>query len=188
MGRVKKGRKPSAPEAAELTAIQSNLGFSYLHAIVSRVGGSCAGTPPTADNMGIDVSLTFQGEFSPKPVYRTISINGQLKTTRQVLRESKGRISYSLDSKQYNKYIQPSRVDFLLLLFVLPEDSEKWLELTPQELILRKCCYWTSLKGAPPSAGANVTVYFLEKNLFDVDQLRAILAKLSTGERLYYEP
>lgn len=184
---MKKKKGTSGSNKAELDKIQSNLGFSYLHAVVSRAGGSCNRTDQTADNMGIDVYLTFEGNFSPKPVLRTITISGQLKTTRQVLSTSNGRICYSLDAKQYNKYIQRSNVDFLLFLFVVPENVETWLEFTPQELILRKCCYWTSLKGALPSVGSDVTVYFPEKNLFNVEQLRKILAKLSKGEELKYD-
>jgi len=98
MSGAKKRQKASSPDTAELTAIQSNLGFSYLHAVVSRAGGSCEETHRTADNMGIDIRLEFQGIFSPTPIFRSISIIGQLKTTRQVLRESAGRISYPLDS------------------------------------------------------------------------------------------
>ena len=188
---MKKGRHTSGSNKADLDTIQSNLGFSYLHAVVSYVGGSCIRTDQTADNMGVDVALTFQGDFSPKSIIRTITITGQLKTTRQVLHEFKGRISYSLDSKQYAKYTQRSNVDFLLFLFVLPpKDQKSWLELTPQELILRKCCYWTSLIGAPPLIGGqdNMTVYFPEKNLVNTEQLRSILATLSKGEKLKYEP
>jgi hypothetical protein len=137
--------------------------------------------------MGVDVYLTFEGDFSPKPVLRVITIAGQLKTTRQALRVSGGRISYSLDAKQYSKYIQQSNADFLLFLFVVPENVETWLEFTPQELILRKCCYWTSLKGAAPPVGDNVTVYFPEKNIFNVEQLRKILAEISKGKELKYD-
>ena len=183
-------KRPKASDAnkVELDTIQSNLSFSYLHAVVSSVGGSCMRTDQVADNMGIDVTLMFQGKFSPRPVLRSIPIIGQLKSCRQSLRVVDGRIGYSLGSEQYRKYTLRSSAEFLLFLFIVPENPETWLELTPQELILRKCCHWTSLNGAPPSAGNNVTVYFPAKNLFNVVQLRKILETLSKGERLRYEP
>jgi len=114
-------KKASRSNKKELDTIQSNLSFSYLHAVVSRVGGSCESTGRTADNMGIDVTLMFQGQFSPKLVYQTIPIIGQLKSTRQPLRIANGKISYSLCSKQYRKYTQSSTTEFLLFLFALPE-------------------------------------------------------------------
>jgi hypothetical protein len=172
----------------KLDTIQSNLSFSYLHAVVSGIGGSCVRLDQTADNMGIDVILTFRGDFSSEPTFRKISISVQLKSTRQILTVSKGRISYPLNAKQYNKYLQKSTTEFLFVLFVLPEDQKMWLELSPQELILRKCCYWTSLNGASPSTADNVTVHFPEQNLFNGEQLQKILAILSEGGRLKYEP
>ena len=184
---MEKVKKTSRSNKKELDTIQSNLSFSYLHAVVSRVGGSCESTGRTADNMGIDVTLMFQGQFSPRPVYQTIPIIGQLKSTRQPLHIVNGKISYSLCSKQYRKYTQSSTTEFLLFLFALPENPESWLQLTPQELILRKCCYWTSLAGAPPAIEESITIHIPEKNLFNVEQLRQILEMLSKGNRLKYD-
>lgn len=50
--------------------IKSNLSFSYIHAVASRLGGSCQPTDKTADNMGVDARLTFQGDFSAKSIIK----------------------------------------------------------------------------------------------------------------------
>ena len=185
---MKKGQRiPQKPGKAELDKIQSNLSYSYLHAVVSRAGGACDSPGQTADGMGMDAVLNFVGQFSPKPTFRKISITVQLKSTRQTLRLINGRFSYAVKSEQYRKYTELSPTEFLLVLFVLPDDPGEWLKLTPQELTLKKCCYWTSLNEAPPWSGSDVTVHIPEKNLFNVEQLHQILAKLSIGERLKYE-
>jgi len=128
--------------------------------------------------------MHFKGNYSPKPIYGRVDIDVQLKSTRQTLPVVNGKISYPIESEQYRKYTLTSPTEFLLILFVLPDDSTEWLELTPDELILRKCCYWTSLNEAPPWTGSDVTVRIPEKNLFNVEQLLKIVTKLSEGERL----
>ena len=138
--------------------------------------------------MGIDAILHFKGKFSSKQIFWKFPIDVQVKSTRQTLPVVNGKISYSIKSEQYRKYTEPSLAEFLLVLFVLPDDPTEWLELTPDELILRKCCYWISLKDAPPWTGSDVTVRIPEKNLFNVEQLHKIVIKLSEGERLKYEP
>ena len=178
----------SSRDKAELDKIQSNLSYSYLHAVVSRAGGACDSLGQTADGMGIDAVLKFKGKFSPKQIYGRVDIDAQLKSTRQILPVVNGKISCPIESEQYRNYTLTSTTEFLLILFVLPTDPAEWLELTPDELILRKCCYWTSLNEAPPWTGSDVTVRIPEKNLFNVEQLHKIVTKLSEGERLKYEP
>ena len=184
---MKKKQKLPSRSKAELDEIQSNLSYSYVHAVVSRAGGACQETSRSADKMGIDVVLNFKGSFSPKQDFGKILVTSQLKSTRQTLPVVNGKISYSIKSEQYRKYIESSPVEFLFILFILPDDPAEWLELTPEELILRRCCYWTSLRGAPAWTGNDVTVRIPQNNLFNVEQLHQILAKLSKGERLNYE-
>jgi len=178
----------SSRDKAELDKIQSNLSYSYLHAVVSRAGGACALSVPTADGMGVDATLHFKSNYVPKQIYGRVDIDVQLKSTRQILPVVNGKISCPIESEQYRKYTLTSTSEFLLILFVLPTDPAEWLALTPQELTLKKCCYWTSLNEAPLWTGSDVTVRIPEKNLFNVEQLHKIITKISEGERLKYEP
>ncbi len=173
--------------ANELNTIQSNLSFSYVHAVVSRLGGACSLLGKTEDDMGIDATLTFTGNYSRKPVFTQISINIQLKSSRQILTVADGKISYPLTAAQYQKYTQRSTTEFLFILFCVPEHPEQWLSLSENELILRKCAYWTSLNDAPPCTGGGMTIHIPKKNLFSVENVRNdILATLSKAQRLKY--
>ena len=171
---------------AELDSIQMNLSFSYLHAVVSKAGGGCVQTGKTEDDMGIDAKISFKGEFSRKPLYSAFNIDVQLKSSRQKLAESDENISYSLKKKQYDKYTSRSSHESILVLFCLPDAPELWLAHSEEELILRKCAYWTSLKGAPPCKNDSITIHFPKRNVFDVEHLHQILAVLSKGKGLSY--
>jgi hypothetical protein len=168
----------------ELNKIQSNLSFSYLHAVVSRAGGSCERTHDDADGMGIDARLTFEGNGKVK----VIDINVQLKSTRKQLSLNNGKYSFPLNADEYKKYTQTSITPFLFVLFCLPENCDDWLTLTEEQLVLRKCSYWTSLIGAEScERNQGRTIYVPEKNVFSVQQLEKIVQILSNGEMIYYE-
>ncbi|MDR2117151.1 MAG: DUF4365 domain-containing protein [Planctomycetaceae bacterium] len=167
----------------ELNKIQSNLSFSYLHAVVSRAGGICEQTNRDADNMGIDARLTFSG----KKKIKIIDINVQLKSIRQKPIIVDNKIHYSLTAKQFDKYTQKSTTPFLFILFHVPDNPKDWLSLSENELILKKCSYWTSLTGAPPCEGNSTTIFIPTKNLFSVEQLQTLINKLSEEKELRYE-
>jgi hypothetical protein len=172
----------------ELDTIQQNLSYSYLHAVVSRAGGGCVEATKTVDDMGIDVLAEFNVPSSSKKVkFTSISLRVQLKSTRRELKPLSGKVSFSLPVAQYEKYRQPSTTELLFVLFSLPEDPKEWLSLTPDEMILRKCAYWTGLVGAPSASGQSTTIHIPANNLFTVEQLQQnILKPLSEGMRLHY--
>lgn len=76
---------------------------------------------------------------------------------------------------------------------LLPEEEmyDSWLELSPEQLVVKKCMYWTTLRNAPALAEERktTTVHFPKKNLFSPEGLRNdILKPLSEGKDLNYEP
>ena len=172
----------------ELDTIQQNLSYSYLHAVVSRAGGGCVEATKTIDDMGIDVLTEFEiSTASKKAMFTSISLRVQLKSTRRPLKPHTGKVGYPLPVARYEKYRQPSTTELLFVLFSLPEDPKEWLSLTPDEMILRRCAYWTGLVGAPPATGQSTTIHIPANNLLTVEQLQQnILKPLSEGMRLNY--
>ncbi|MDR1923796.1 MAG: DUF4365 domain-containing protein [Planctomycetaceae bacterium] len=172
----------------ELNIIQENLSFSYLHAVSSRAGGSCIEVGRNSDNNGVDAHLKFFGKFSDKKNSLTqIDINVQLKSKRHKLIIADNKISFPLSVEQYNKYIRKSTTPFLFVLFHVSDDVQQWLTLSTDELILRKCAYWTGLYGASARSGQKTTLHIPKKNILSVEQLKNIVRKISEGEKLNYE-
>lgn len=92
---------------------------------------------------------------------------------------------FSLPVKNYNDLRGETLVPRALVVLHLPADSRNWLEQTEDELISRRCAYWVSLQGLPdPDNRQNVTVWLPRKNLFSVENLQAIMERLSRREPL----
>jgi hypothetical protein len=74
------------------------------------------------------------------------------------------------------------------VVLFLPADPAEWLTLDSDALILRKCAYWASLRGAKPSANATAQTVYLPKNQrFDVDGLLALMTRLSHNDIPRYQ-
>ena len=113
----------------------------------------------------------------------------QLKATihEQTLKD--GKLSYFLDGvERYNKLrketVTPPRI--LVVLF-LPSDCDEWLRWSKDELAMRKCAWWVSLRGAAATDNeTGQTVYLPEDQPFHSDGLREIMTRLSRQEELNY--
>jgi len=171
--------------------IQAQLSYSYVHAVLSRVGCEVKEMPRLADNMGIDVMLKVMGKFSRRALKTDFTIGLQLKSTRQKIHVGKnGLISFSkLNQKTYDLFRSPYRPHpYLVVLFHLPEDKDTWLEVTPDHMILRKCAYWVDLYGAPASKAKTPTIYLPVNNLFTHDQFEnIILRRYAEDQEVVYE-
>ena len=168
--------------------IESELSYAYLHAVASDVGAGCRVGSRHDDNAGVDAHLTAWGPFGG---YRTeIDLNVQLKATIEEPLESNGTLPYFLKGiKRYDDLrCETVATPRILVVLFLPRDRASWLTLTADALILRKCAYWVSLRGAGASSNASgETVYLPKTQLFDQANLRALLVQLSYSQMPRYE-
>lgn len=67
----------------------------------------------------------------------------------------------------------------------MPEDPERWLSCSEEALVLRRAGYWTALRGLPSSSNtSSVRVRLPRSQVFDVDNVRALLARISRQEEI----
>jgi len=87
-------------------------------------------------------------------------------------------VLWSMKSKAYNKLAGRGRgaVPAILILMCLPEDENCWMDFSEDALVLRKCCYYTTVTG-PVLENENSThqVRFPRSNLLNVASLTSIL-------------
>lgn len=68
----------------------------------------------------------------------------------------------------------------ILVVLFLPADAQKWLTHSEDELVLRKCAYWQSLRRAPATGNSSgVTVYLPKVQRFTPEALTEIASRLS---------
>jgi hypothetical protein len=167
-----------------LNRTKENLSFSYVHAVASRLGFSCQ--KDDSDEDGVDLKIKAQGDVVSNPLSPYPEINVQLKsTTVNQVGIRNGNIFYALDVKNYNELIMETAVKRILILYLLPEDEQTWLEHTNDCLINRKCAYWKSFVGEISSDNVSTkTVDIPLCNVFSPDNLLEIMKKISMKEAL----
>ncbi len=127
------------------------------------------------------MNLTI-GDKGPKNTVRSPRIDVQLKCT-QGEPALTDQLPYALKVKNYRelRYLDYMVPRILIVLWV-PDDTSAWLTHSEQELVLRRCAWWVSLRGHPATSNTtSVTVRLPRENLFHVDALRSMLDRVGAG-------
>jgi Domain of unknown function (DUF4365) len=95
-------------------------------------------------------------------------------------------IRYPLEVKNYEELrLENPFVPRILIIILVPDSQEDWLHQSQQELSLRYCGYWASLRGLPPTQNQNtVTVQIPTQNIFNKDALKSLMQSIESGELL----
>ncbi len=162
--------------------IESELSYAYLHAVASHAGMACGVASRHEDNNGIDATLTAWGPFQSGGYLTEVTIKVQLKATIAVPVDDGTNLSYFL--KGINRYDDlrtetVSNARILIVMF-LPPDAQEWLDHSTEQLALRRCAYWQSLRGAPSTSnGSGATVRLPKNQMFTVQALKGLATRLS---------
>lgn len=160
----------------ELNQQKELLSKAYVRAIAA-VGGFSV-SQPEVDDDSIDLKIVARGGegvvFSPE-------LNLQLKCTSRDVLDGEF-IRYPVRIKNYRDLIINSQVPRLLVVVLVPENLENWLQQSEDEMCMRYCAYSVSLRGQPERLNtANVTVELSRSNQFTVEALKSIMQRLSQG-------
>ena len=162
--------------------IESELSYAYLHAVASKAGMACSVGSRHEDNNGVDATLTAWGPFNNGGYLTEVDIKVQLKATIATPADDGTNLSYFLSGvNRYNDLRTPTvDVARILVVLFLPADAQEWLNHSEDELALRKCAYWHSLRGAPATGnGSGATVYLPKVQMFTPLALTEIATRLS---------
>lgn len=96
-----------------------------------------------------------------------------------------GKIYYKLKVGNYNKLVKKRATPTILILLIMPDGIDQWLEHSTEYLKLRKCAYWVSLLGKEPSINSTtVTVEIPCSNALSAEELKDIMIKVAKEECL----
>ena len=151
------------------------LSRSYVDAIAAYIGAQI--TEPYIDNDSVDG--TFHSSAGNRP-----RIDFQLKST-YAHQFSGQTLSYPLPVKNYNDLIQDRLTPIILILLVMPDAEDQWLDHGEEELLIRNCAYWTSLAGKPVTDNVStVSVNFDKASALSPEELQRLLSEVSNGNVL----
>jgi Domain of unknown function (DUF4365) len=131
------------------------------------------------DDDSIDLTLCS------KMLGRRPSVDVQLKCTGQDIFEEDV-LKFFLDKGNYDDLrLEDVLVPRILIVVTVPADLEDWLEHSEEQLVIRKCGYWVSLRGLPPTPNSSgLTVSLPRTNMFTPETLTTIMQKIHNEESL----
>ncbi|MBI1915345.1 MAG: DUF4365 domain-containing protein [Planctomycetes bacterium] len=158
---------------------QEALCRAYVQAVAALAGVSSS--VPTPD-YGIDLSLRSIDEIGNQHQDAGVQLDLQLRsTTRATIADAQ--VSYDLDARTYEFLRAASLVPRILVVLALPDEESRWLSQSLEELILRRCAYWYSLRGAvPTTATSSVRVAIPRARVFSVEAVQGMMHRLAEGE------
>ena len=166
----------------EINLQKEEFSYAYVRAVATVAGCVCERTTAPLDRLGIDLILT--GLKSPQLENFPI-LYAQVKcTSRDIVNDDL--VRFPLSVKNYNELRRINRYPpIILIVVVVPEKVEDWLQQSEASLCLQYSGYWLSLAGAVATENKdNITVSIPRKNVFTANSLELIMQQILTGERL----
>ena len=152
---------------------QEALSRAYAHAVAARGGYMTA--VYTEDRDGVDLRIQAGGAMRP-------ALDLQLKATVNLIDSNDGYYRFPLKRRNYDLLRMDTQTPRLLVVLDLPKDEHQWMTITEDELVLRHRAYWLNLKGWDETTNrTSVTVRIPERNIFDVEGLRALMEQSREG-------
>ncbi len=148
------------------------LSSAYVGAIAAHAGYVVSNGNYDRDS----IDLVIEAGAAMRP-----NIGVQLKATAKVAANTTG-FSFPLPVKNYNDLRIVTQAPRILVVFAMPKTETSWLNHKPQRLILKRCAYWTSLLGMPPTTNTDtVSVPIDTAKVFDCLTLSALMEKSRNG-------
>ncbi|MGB7444182.1 MAG: DUF4365 domain-containing protein [Coleofasciculaceae cyanobacterium] len=150
---------------------------TYLQAITTVAGYSLY--KPSVDDDSVDWGIAAKGIMGR---IRAPRLELQLKSTARELLED-NYLRYPLKLKNYDDLrLADFAIPRILVILVLPEHLTDWLQQSEEELCIRYCAYWVSLRGLPETPNTTtVTISLSRTNQFTVAALQLIMQRISQG-------
>lgn len=169
-------------DGTHISLRQEEFSYAYIKSIASVAGYSAESKTRIMDNAGLDISIEVPGEIYD---FLSPAIDAQVKcTSRDVVKN--GIISYSLDSRTYNRlaHQNPSKPQILIIVLV-PKDLSSWMSHGIKKsrvlTMLRASAYWKSLKGEELATKKTKTVKVPVEQRFTSEVLQDLMSEAAKG-------
>lgn len=164
-----------------------DMSVAYLRALCAANGYTLKGEEH--DNDGVDITVKCKGRPSEDCVKVSPTLDVQLKSSSSpnlITLNEDGSITYKLEVKNYNTLIDSNRITpIILIVLLMNEDEDNWIEQTLDYLKLTKCAYWISLKGREYSDNAGrKTIVIPSDHVLTKECLRELMIKVAKEEEL----
>jgi hypothetical protein len=158
----------------DLNLQKEQFSIAYLRAVAATAG--FAVSPPGVDDDSVDYTIAVRGGSG---TIRSPRLDIQLKCTAAPLAAGAD-LRYALKKKNCDDLRGDAfMVPRLLIVVRVPELTQDWLRQSENELAMRHCGYWVSLRGKPDMTNeTTVTVSVPRSNVLTVDALRELMRRI----------
>lgn len=148
---------------------------AYVHAVTAVAGYSTYA--PSVDDDSIDLGVAEAGGSG---TLKSPRLELQLKCTSGDDGEG-ATLAFPLKRKNYDDLRSDVLVPRILVVVAVPgDDISDWLQHSDEQMVLKRCGWWVSLLGQPPSDNeVSVTVHLPRANAFSPDALRAMMGRVA---------
>jgi hypothetical protein len=169
---------------------QEQLSLAVLYATCAKAGFAFKITGRIQDNWGWDAEADVYEKLDPSATLWDFKLKFQLKATRQQLTFANRRYSFPMEVPHYNRLRRAAGSDAptYLVIFLMPANESERVDCTPDQLVLRRCLRWVSLRGAGDTTQGTITVYLPESHVLTPDALRKLARTRSVEQWIEYNP
>ncbi|MBF0439330.1 MAG: DUF4365 domain-containing protein [Magnetococcales bacterium] len=164
----------------DLNAQKEKFSEAYVRAVAATAGFGIG--QPEIDDDSVDLTIYGRGRNGKN---RSPRLDIQLKCTAKTETiDEKDFFSFKLKIKNYNDLIGEDFLTPRLLIVVrVPEEPIDWTTSTEEELLLRHCGYWISLRDHPATDNTcSVTLKIPREQIFSVNALKTLMTRIGNGD------
>jgi hypothetical protein len=161
----------------DLNLQKEQFSNAYVRAVAAAAGFQVY--KPEVDIDKIDWIVAAPG---PRKTVRSPMVGIQLKcTSRDILRAND--LAFFVNAETYDNLRDPNHMfPRVLLVVVVPAEVAEWLVHAEENLALRDCGYWFSLRGLPESDNeTGETIRIPRKQQFTIDALTGMMERVGVG-------
>lgn len=158
------------------------LGQAYVRAVIAKAGYNLG---KSEFDYGFDGTIKDVVNRGGRYVENGFGLHFQLKSSCDVCFQD-GNVIYDLECKNYNDLvIESTMLPNILVLFVLPEGEPDWLNISTENMTMKKCAWWCSLEGLPSTNNTSTKrITIPDGQVFSPEALTALVEKVKGGQRL----
>ena len=146
---------------------------AYAHAVIYAAGFNTGDFQ--IDNVSTDCQIADDAG-------REAQLSIQLKATSQDALKA-DHVAFELPIKNYNDLRKDVLVPKILVVVLIPSSPDEWVYQSENELALRHCGYWLSLRGKEEIENlTSITVHLPRTQVFSVEQVRLLIEQIGNGE------
>ncbi|MBO2946115.1 DUF4365 domain-containing protein [Paenibacillus sp. F411] len=162
---------------------KEQLSIAYIRAVAAAAGFSC--TKPDVGDDSVDIMISCSGTFGDNALMRSPRIEVQAKATAAELRAESESVKFNLPVKNYEDLRGITLVPRILIVMLVPEKVETWIEQSEDHMLVRHCAYWISLQGRPETENVSgITIDIPRNQTFNVASVQSLMERVARRELL----